>query len=112
MVYPHHIDKNCFPHGGSFQPDGYTTEEQKLVDETRKIIEDPSIQITATVVRIPVVGGHSEAVNIEFENEFELDDVNRLLINFPGFLVYDKPEENNIPCPFLPITVMRFLLAE
>ena len=58
-----------------FKPDGYTTEEQKLIDETRKILEDQTIQVTATVVRIPVVGGHSEAVNIEFENDFDIDDV-------------------------------------
>ena len=75
MAYAHPIDKNCFPHGGSFQPDGYTTEEQKLIDETRKILEDQTIQVTATVVRIPVVGGHSEAVNIEFEKDFDIDDV-------------------------------------
>jgi aspartate-semialdehyde dehydrogenase len=68
MAYPHPIDLTCFPHGGSFQADGYTTEEQKLIDETRKILGDQSIMVTATVVRIPVVGGHSEAVNIEFEN--------------------------------------------
>ena len=79
MAYAHPIDKNCFPHGGTFQPDGYTTEEQKLVDETRKILEDQSIQVTATVVRIPVVGGHSEAVNIEFEKDFKIDDIIDLL---------------------------------
>lgn len=67
MAYAHPIDMNCFPHGGSFQPDTYTTEEQKLIDETRKILEDQSIMVTATAVRIPVVGGHSEAVNVEFE---------------------------------------------
>ncbi|HZY25463.1 MAG TPA: aspartate-semialdehyde dehydrogenase, partial [Bacteroidales bacterium] len=84
MAYAHPIDKNCFPHGGSFQPDGYTTEEQKLLDETRKILEDESIQVTATVVRIPVVGGHSEAVNIEFEKDFKMEDVIDLLNKFPG----------------------------
>jgi len=99
MVYPHPIDKNCFPHGGSFQPDGYTTEEQKLVDETRKKLEDNSIQITATVVRIPVVGGHSEAVNIEFENDFNIDDVRLLLSQFPGLVIYDNPSENIYPMP-------------
>jgi aspartate-semialdehyde dehydrogenase len=99
MAYAHPIDKNCFPHGGSFQPDGYTTEEQKLVDETRKILEDQTIQVTATVVRIPVVGGHSEAVNIEFENEFDIDDVISLLSRFPGVVVYDNPSENKYPMP-------------
>lgn len=101
MAYAHPIDKNCFPHGGSFQPDGYTTEEQKLIDETRKILEDQSIQVTATVVRIPVVGGHSEAVNIEFENDFDIDDVNALMDGFPGVVVYDNPAENRYPMPIM-----------
>jgi aspartate-semialdehyde dehydrogenase len=99
MVYAHQIDKNCFPHGGSFQPDGYTTEEQKLIDETRKILEDQTIMVTATVVRIPVVGGHSEAVNVEFENDFDIDDVKSLLTHFPGVVVYDNPSENIYPMP-------------
>jgi len=99
MAYAHPIDKNCFPHGGSFQPDGYTTEEQKLIDETRKILEDQTIQVTATVVRIPVVGGHSEAVNIEFEKDFDIDDVKSLISNFPGVVVYDNPSENLYPMP-------------
>ena len=101
MVYAHPIDKNCFPHGGSFQPDGYTTEEQKLIDETRKILEDQTIQVTATVVRIPVVGGHSEAVNIEFEKEFDINEVNNLLGTFPGVVVYDNPAENQYPMPLM-----------
>jgi aspartate-semialdehyde dehydrogenase len=101
MAYPHPIDKNCFPHGGTFQPDGYTTEEQKLTDETRKILEDQSIQVTATVVRIPVVGGHSEAVNIEFEKDFNIDDVRMLLAQFPGIVVYDNPAENQYPMPLM-----------
>ena len=99
MVYAHPIDRNCFPHGGSFQPDGYTTEEQKLIDETRKILEDQTILVTATVVRIPVVGGHSEAVNAEFENEYDIDDVRKLLEGFPGVVVYDNPGENIYPMP-------------
>jgi aspartate-semialdehyde dehydrogenase len=99
MAYAHPIDKNCFPHGGSFQPDGYTTEEQKLLDETRKILEDQTIQVTATVVRIPVVGGHSEAVNIEFEKDFKIEDVISLIGNFPGVVVYDNPSENKYPMP-------------
>lgn len=101
MAYPHPIDKNCFPHGGSFQPDGYTSEEQKLTDETRKILEDPTIMVTATVVRIPVVGGHSEAVNIEFEKEFDIDDVRKLISGFPGVAVYDNPAENKYPMPLM-----------
>ena len=101
MAYAHPIDKNCFPHGGSFQPDGYTSEEQKLIDETRKILEDQTIQVTATVVRIPVVGGHSEAVNIEFEEDFNIDDVRLLLSQFPGVVVYDNPAENKYPMPIM-----------
>ena len=101
MAYAHPIDKNCFPHGGSFQPDGYTTEEQKLIDETRKILEDQTIRITATVVRIPVIGGHSEAVNIEFEKDFNLDDVRQLIGLFPGVIVYDDPSENKYPMPIM-----------
>jgi aspartate-semialdehyde dehydrogenase len=101
MAYAHPIDMNCFPHGGTFLPDGYTTEEQKLTDETRKILEDQSIMITATVVRIPVVGGHSEAVNIEFEKDFKIDDIISLLNGFPGIVVYDNPAENKYPMPIL-----------
>ena len=101
MAYVHPIDMNCFPHGGTFQADGYTTEEQKLIDETRKILEDQSIMVTATVVRIPVVGGHSEAVNIEFEKDFNIDDVIKLLKDFPGVVVYDNPAENKYPMPIL-----------
>ena len=101
MAYPHQIDLNCFPFGGLWLPSGYTTEEQKLVDETRKILGDQSIQVTATVVRIPVVGGHSEAINIEFEKEYDLDDVRKLLKTFPGVVVYDVPEEHKYPMPIL-----------
>ncbi len=101
MAYPHRIDMNCFPFGGNFLPSGYTSEEQKLVDETRKILGDQTIQVTATVVRIPVVGGHSEAVNVEFEKEFELDDVRKLLHEFPGVVVYDNPQKHEYPMPLM-----------
>lgn len=101
MAYAHPIDKNCFPHGGSFQPDGYTTEEQKLIDETRKILEDPAILVTATVVRIPVVGGHSEAVNVEFGKDFNIDEVRKLISEFPGVVVYDNPSANEYPMPLM-----------
>ena len=101
MAYPHQIDLNCFPFGGTFIASGYTTEEQKLVDETRKILGDQTIQVTATVVRIPVMGGHSEAVNIEFEKEYDLDDVRKLLNNFPGIVVYDNPGEHKYPMPII-----------
>ncbi len=101
MAYAHPIDLNCFPHGGTFQPDGYTTEEQKLLDETRKILEDQSIMVTATVVRIPVVGGHSEAVNVEFENEYDIEEVRSLIAGFPGNVIYDDPARNEYPMPIL-----------
>lgn len=101
MAYHFQIDLNCFPHGGTFQEDGYTTEEQKLIDETRKILEDQSIMVTATVVRIPVVGGHSEAVNVEFEKDFNIDDVRYLMSMFPGVVVYDNPSEFKYPMPIL-----------
>lgn len=99
MAYPHPIDLNCFPFGGTFQDDGYTTEEQKLVDETHKIFEDYSLKITATVARIPVVGGHSEAVNIEFENDFDIDEVRQLIADFPGDVVIDNPAKDEYPMP-------------
>ncbi|HAN19900.1 MAG: aspartate-semialdehyde dehydrogenase [Bacteroidetes bacterium GWC2_33_15] len=98
-AYPHPIDLNCFPHGGTFEENGYTTEETKLVNETRKIIGDQSIQVTATVVRIPVYGGHSEAVNIEFENDFDLNDVKKLLSQSPGITLQDEPAKNIYPMP-------------
>jgi aspartate-semialdehyde dehydrogenase len=99
MAYAHPIDKNCFPHGGSFQDDGYTSEEQKLIDETRKILEDQNIMVTATVVRIPVIGGHSEAVNIEFEKDFDIENVKKLITSIPGVVICDNPAKNEYPMP-------------
>ena len=99
MAYPHPIDLNCFPHGGTFLDNGYTTEEQKLIDETRKIIGDQSIMVSPTVVRIPVVGGHSESINLEFEQEFEIDDVFAILRAAPGAVVQDNPALNQYPMP-------------
>ena len=99
MAYPHPIDLNCLPHGGSFDENGYTTEETKLVNETQKILGDPTINVTATVVRVPVRGGHSEAVNVEFENEFDLQDVKHILSNAPGVSVLDDPTKNVYPMP-------------
>ncbi len=98
-AYPHPIDLNCIPHGGDFDETGYTSEETKLVNETRKILGDQSINVTATVVRIPVYGGHSEAVNIEFENNFDITDVKKLLSEFPGITVQDDPANNVYPMP-------------
>ncbi|MHC1703075.1 MAG: aspartate-semialdehyde dehydrogenase [Tenuifilaceae bacterium] len=98
-AYPHPIDMNCFPHGGSFLENGYTTEEQKLIDETRKIIGDNSIMVSPTVVRIPVVGGHSESINLEFEKEFKLEDVVEILKNSEGITIQDTPSQNIYPMP-------------
>ena len=111
MAYAHPIDMNCFPHGGSFQPDTYTTEEQKLIDETRKILEDQSIMVTATAVRIPVVGGHSEAVNVEFEKEYDLNDAISLM-KISGIVIYDNPSENKYPMPILSHNRDEVLLEE
>jgi aspartate-semialdehyde dehydrogenase len=99
MVYKYPIDLNCFPHGGDFMDDGYTTEEIKLVNETRKILGDNSIRITATVARIPVVGGHSESVNIEFENDFDIEDVRKMLSDTEGVVVQDDIKNNIYPMP-------------
>lgn len=98
-VYPHPIDLNIFPHGGTFLPDGYTSEERKLVEETRKILQSPDILITATVVRVPVFGGHSESVNIGFEKPFELDDVNRIIASSKGIVLQDDVERAVYPMP-------------
>ncbi len=98
-VYPHPIDLNIFPHGGTFLPDGYTTEEQKLVDETRKIMQVPDLRITATVVRVPVYGGHSESVNIEFEESFELSDVNKIISSTKGVVLQDDTDKAVYPMP-------------
>lgn len=99
MAYPYPIDLNLFPHGGDFQANGYTSEEMKLVNETHKILDDRSIRITATIVRVPVFGGHSEAVNIEFENEFEIEAIRKLLEETPGIVVQDDPASNLYPMP-------------
>ena len=99
MAYPYPIDKNCLPHGGDFQEDGYTSEEIKLVNETHKIFDDSSIGITATVVRVPVVGGHSESVNVETKKPFEVSDIRKLIADTPGVVLQDNPEMNVYPMP-------------
>ena len=96
-VYP--IHRNLFPHGGDFLPDGSTTEEQKLIDETRKILRDESIMVSATVARVPVVGGHSESVNVEFHEEFDLEEAIRIIANTEGVVLQDNPAENLYPMP-------------
>ena len=98
-AYPHTIDLNLFPHGGNFLENGYTTEEQKLADETRKILDDQSIQITATVVRVPVYGGHSESVNVEFNKDYDINELRELLAETPGITIQDDIAENIYPMP-------------
>lgn len=100
-VYPHPIDLNVLPHIDVFLDNGYTKEEMKMVNETKKIMGDDSIRVTATTVRIPVIGGHSEAVNVEFENDFDLADVRTLLENAPGVLVQDDVKAFEYPMPIL-----------
>ncbi len=101
MAYPHKIDLNALPHIDVFLDNGYTKEEMKMVNETKKIMEDDTIRLTATTVRIPVIGGHSEAVNVEFEKEFELADVRKILENTPGVIVMDDPKNNIYPMPIV-----------
>ena len=98
MAYKYPIDKNCIPQCDVFLENGYTKEEMKLSDETKKIL-DPAIKLTATAVRVPVVGGHSEAVNIEFENDFDLAEVRKLLHDTPGVVVKDDPDTFSYPMP-------------
>ena len=98
-AYPHQIYHNILPHGGDFCDNGYTTEEEKLVNETRKILRDSKIAITATVCRVPVTGGHSEAVNVETERPFTLEEVGKLLEAMPGVTVHDDPSANLYPMP-------------
>ena len=99
MTYPHPIHKNALPHCDVFLENDYTKEEMKLVHETHKILGDSSIGITATAIRIPVVGGHSESVNLEFEKPYTLDEIRRLLEQTPGVVVLDNPEKNAYPMP-------------
>lgn len=99
-VYPKRIDMNCLPHCDVFLENDYTREEMKMVHETRKILGDDSLAITATAVRVPVIGGHSEAVNIEFKEDFTISEVRRLLSEMPGVVVMDNPAELQYPTPF------------
>ncbi|WP_299156082.1 aspartate-semialdehyde dehydrogenase [uncultured Tenacibaculum sp.] len=100
MAYPYQIHKNALPHCDVFEEAGYTKEELKLVRETHKILSDPSIGITATSVRIPVAGGHSEAVNVEFDTHFEVEDIRTILSETDGVVVQDDVENNVYPMPF------------
>ena len=99
MAYKYPIDLNVIPQIDVFMDNGYTKEEMKMVNETRKIMQDDSIRVTATTVRIPVMGGHSESVNVEFENDFNLDEVKQLLAQSEGVIVVDDPANQQYPMP-------------
>lgn len=98
-VYPHPIDLNCLPHGGDFDETGYTSEEAKLVNETRKIMNAPDMRITATVVRVPVYGGHSESLNVELKQDFNDAELKQLLADAPGITLQDDPANFEYPMP-------------
>ena len=98
-VYPYSIDQNLLPHCDVFEKDGYTKEENKLINETKKILNDYSIQITSTAVRVPIEVCHGETVNIEFKNKFQLKEVYSILRNTPGLIVEDEPQDNLYPMP-------------
>ena len=97
--FPHRIAFNCLPHIDDFYDDGYTKEEHKMMDETQKIMGDSTIRVNATCVRVPVVGGHSEAVTVEFDRPFDLDEVRALLARAPGVVVRDNPRGREYPMP-------------
>jgi aspartate-semialdehyde dehydrogenase len=99
MVYPYPIDMNCLPHIDVFTENGYTKEEMKMVNETRKILGDNTINVSPTTVRVPVKGGHSEAVNVEFENDFDLEEVKKLLASTEGVVLQDDPANKIYPMP-------------
>ncbi|MFY0607915.1 MAG: aspartate-semialdehyde dehydrogenase [Cyclobacteriaceae bacterium] len=99
MAYPYKIDMNVLPHIDVFMDNDYTKEEMKMVNETKKILRDDSIQVTATCVRIPTMGGHSESVNVEFENDFDVADIKQILSETEGVIVQDDPKSNLYPMP-------------
>ncbi|WP_339610471.1 aspartate-semialdehyde dehydrogenase [uncultured Planktosalinus sp.] len=99
MAYPYPIHQNAIPQCDVFEDNGYTKEEMKLVRETQKILNDPNIAVTATAIRIPVVGGHSESVNVEFEKDFEIGEIRTLLHKTPGITLQDNPDTNTYPMP-------------
>ena len=101
MVYPYKIDRNCIPHCDIFLDNDYTKEEMKMTQETVKIIGDEGIKLAATAVRVPVQGGHSESVNVEFERPFEIADVKKLLSETDGVTLQDQPEFNTYPMPLM-----------
>lgn len=98
-AYPHAIDLNVIPHGGDFLEDGSTTEEEKLLRESRKIMGDDSVGVSATVVRVPVTGGHSESVNVEFCSTYEIAEIRQILASAPGVRLLDNPSKSEYPMP-------------
>ena len=99
MAYPHKIGRNALPHCDIFLDNGYTKEEMKLVNETHKILDDDSIGVSATAIRIPVVGGHSESINVQLKKDFDLAAIRKLLSESPGLIVQDNPKSNTYPMP-------------
>ena len=99
--FPHPIFDNCLPHIDSFLDNGYTKEEMKMINETRKILHRPDLKITATTVRVPVSNSHSESINVEFEKDFEIHDLIATLKDFPNIIIIDNPEKNEYPMPIL-----------
>ncbi|GER58595.1 aspartate-semialdehyde dehydrogenase [Patiriisocius marinus] len=99
MAYPYPINRNAIPHCDVFMENGYTKEELKLAQEPQKILDDRTFSITATAVRIPTAGGHSESVNVEFENDYDLKEVRTILHNTPGIVLQDNPDTNTYPMP-------------
>ena len=95
--FPHPIFNNCLPHIDIFLDNGYTKEEEKMINETRKILGKPDLKITATTVRVPVINSHSESINVEFENDFDLDELKNLLESYPGIILEDDPSSNIYP---------------
>ena len=95
--FPHSIANNCLPHIDVFLEDGYSKEELKMINETRKILHRPDLRVTATTVRVPVLNSHSESINVEFENDFDLNELKELLSNSPGIIVQDNPSANIYP---------------
>ena len=110
MAYHYQIHRNAIPHCDVFEENGYTKEEMKLVRETKKILRDDSIAVTATAVRIPVVGGHSEAVNVELKTDFDINEVRTLLAQSAGIKVQDNTENQYLPYAFVRLTVKTMCL--
>ena len=99
--FPHPIYNNCLPHIDSFTENGYTKEEIKMINETRKILHKPDLKITATTVRVPITNSHSESINVEFENDFEIDELISTLKNFPNIVLVDDISSNSYPMPII-----------